>query len=206
MAKAGRAVRPRLTLAEFYELPEGPPYYEYENGALIEVNRPTPRHQRVLGAIHAELTLYLREHPLGVLFLEVNVELLGHKVYTPDLIFIRREEATQVNEEDVVRVVPTLAVEISSPSTASRDHFGKLNTYAAAGVQWYWVVNPEELSIIEYRLAEHGHYQVNAGVEHGQVFQPGLFPGLEMNLAALLGEEAVPQEEAVGSVVSEWNP
>jgi len=170
------------------------------------VNRPTPRHQRILGEIHAELTLYLREHPLGVLFLEVNVELLGHKVYTPDLIFIRQEEATQVNEEDVVRVVPTLAAEISPPSTAGRDHFSKLNTYAAAGVEWYWVVDPEELTSLEYHLAEHGHHQVNAGVERGQVFQPGLFPGLEINLAALLGGATAPEKKPIGLIGPKRNP
>jgi len=187
-------LRPRLTLAEFYALPEGPPYYEFENGELIEMNRPTPRHQRILREISVELSLYLRQQPLGQLFPEVNVELLGQKVYTPDLLFIAQETAAEMDEYDVVRVVPTLIVEISSPSTVSRDHFVKLNTYAAAGVAWYWVIDPEALTILEYRLAEHGHYAVQSSVDRGQVFRPALFPGLEIDLGALMGE-AVTLEE-----------
>jgi Uma2 family endonuclease len=143
-----------------------------------------------LREISVELTLYLRQQPLGQLFQEVNVELLGQKVYTPDLIFIAQDTLATFDEYDVVRVVPTLAVEISSPSTVSRDHFVKLNTYAAAGVVWYWVIDPEALTILEYHLAEHGHYAVQSSIDHGQVFRPALFPGLEIDLGALLGEAA----------------
>jgi Uma2 family endonuclease len=183
MAEAQRIVeRPRMTLEEFYQLPEGPPYYEYEEGELIEMNRPQPRHQRVLGELHTEMALYLRQQPLGLLLLEVNVELLGSKVYTPDLIFIRAEDAGQVEENDVVQVVPTLIVEILSPSTAGRDQVTKLNRYCQAGVAWYWVVDPEALTIIEYCRTNEGLYVVHAGIEPGQVFRPGLFPGLEIDL------------------------
>jgi Uma2 family endonuclease len=178
----------RLTLEEFYQLPEGPPYYEFEDGELIEMNRPTPRHQLVLGEILGELRSYLREHPpLGRLFPEVNVELLGRKTYTPDLILISQENLAAVDLEEVIRVAPTLAVEILSPSTLGRDQVTKLNTYAQAGVEWYWLIDPESLTILEYHLAEHGHYAIQAGIERGQVFRPGLFPGLEIHLGALLG-------------------
>jgi Uma2 family endonuclease len=178
--------RSQWTLEEFYQIPEGPPYYEYEEGDLIEMNRPTPRHQRVLQEIGMEVGLYLRENPQGRLFLEVNVELLGRKVYTPDLVFISQEEVGSVDEMDVIRVPPTMIGEILSPSTAGRDQVTKLNTYAEAGVDWYWLIDPEALTIIEFRLAEHGHYAIHAGVERGQVFRPGLFPGLEIDLCRLL--------------------
>lgn len=95
----------------------------------------------------------------------------------------------QLGESEVVRVVPTLIGEILSPSTASRDQVTKLNTYAEAGVAWYWLIDPEALTVLEFRLGEHGHYAVNARVERGQVFRPGLFPGLEIDLCRLLGEE-----------------
>jgi len=189
MGRADVTSQSRLTLAEFYQMPEGPPYYEYEEGELIEINRPTLRHQQVLHELGIELGLYLRQHPQGRLFLEVNVELLARKVYTPDLVFLSSEAVAQVEGSDVVRAVPTLIGEILSPSTASRDQVTKLNTYAEAGVAWYWLIDPEALTVIEFRLGEHGHYVINAGVERGQVFRPGVFPGLEIDLGRLLGEE-----------------
>ncbi|MBI2876947.1 MAG: Uma2 family endonuclease [Candidatus Tectomicrobia bacterium] len=184
--------QPRLALAEFYRLPEGPPYYEYEDGILIEMNRPTPRHQQVLGEIYGELRSYLREHPMGLLLLEVNVELLGRKVYTPDLILTPQEQAGQPNPQEALSVVPALIVEVLSPSTVGHDQVTKLNTYCQAGVPWHWIIDPEALTILEYRLAKDGHYMVHTAVERGQVFRPGLFPGLEIDLCALLGEEPAP--------------
>jgi len=198
MAKALRvseAKRPHLTLAEFYQLPEGPPFYEYEEGALIDMNRPAPRHQRILLKLGGMLSDHVETHTLGRIYPEVNVELLGRRVYTPDLTFIGRDEVPEVDAEDVVRVVPILVVEISSPSTVSRDHFVKLNTYAEAGIAWYWIVDPETLRLLEYHLTEPGHYTVRAVIERNQVFQPGLFPGLAIHLAALLGE-GIEAEEA----------
>ena len=34
-----------MTLEEFRALPEGPPYYEFEEGELVPVTSPTPEHQ-----------------------------------------------------------------------------------------------------------------------------------------------------------------
>jgi len=61
---------------------------------------------------------------------------------------------------------------------------------------WYWLIDPEALTLIEFRLAGHGHYAVHAGIERGQVFRPGLFPGLEIDLCRRMGE-AVEEEEKV---------
>jgi Uma2 family endonuclease len=38
----------RMTLEECQALPEGPPYYEYEEGDLILVASPTPDHQDII--------------------------------------------------------------------------------------------------------------------------------------------------------------
>ena len=106
-----RSKQPKMSLEEFYALSEGPPYYEFEYGELIEINRPTPRHQRVL----LKLAIVIEEH--------ISMYGLG-------------------------RLYP-----------------------------------------IEYHLAESGRYEVTACVETGQVFCPGVFEGLEIDLAALMGDE-----------------
>ncbi len=38
-------------------------------------------------------------------------------------------------------------------------------------------------------LAESGRYEVTACMETGQIFCPGVFEGLEIDLAALMGDE-----------------
>jgi Uma2 family endonuclease len=49
-----------MTLEEFRALPEGPPYYEYEQGELILVASPTPEHQDVIGILWNVLWQFVR--------------------------------------------------------------------------------------------------------------------------------------------------
>ncbi len=82
---------------------------------------------------------------------------------------------------------PDLVVEIVSPSSASRDRVAKFNAYRQAGVPWYWLVDGESLVVEEFQLTSAGYLAI-ARVAAGGTFQPQLFPGLQINLANLLGE------------------
>ncbi|MBI3947945.1 MAG: hypothetical protein HY321_18655 [Armatimonadetes bacterium] len=53
---------------------------------------------------------------------------------------------------------------------------------------WYWIIDPMELVVEEYQLVE-GRYVRAASVAAGSVFRPGIFPGLEIDLRALAGED-----------------
>ncbi|MBM3236861.1 Uma2 family endonuclease [Candidatus Poribacteria bacterium] len=184
----------KMSLSEFYALSEGPPYYEFEDGELIEMNRPTPRHQRVLSELTTELTLYLRRNPLGRVYPEVNVEFFPNKVYTPDLVFYTAENVRSLDEHAPLTQPPTLVIEILSSSTTWRDMTRKLKTYCESGVAWYWLIDPDELTVIEYHLSESGRYEILACVETGQVFRPGVFEGLEIDLVELMGEKVISDE------------
>jgi Uma2 family endonuclease len=46
--------------------------------------------------------------------------------------------------------IPTLVVEVLSPSTRSRDVLFKMNTYMTSGVKEYWVVDPVDKKVIVY--------------------------------------------------------
>jgi len=184
----------KMSIAEFYALEEGPPYYEFEDGELIEMNRPTPRHQRVLSELTTELTLYLRQNPFGRVYPEVNVEFFSGKVYTPDLVFYSAENVRNLDEHAPLTQPPTVVVEILSSSTTLRDMTRKLKTYCESGVVWYWLIDPDELTVIEYHLSESGRYEVLECVETGQVFRPGVFEGLEIDLVELMGENVKSDE------------
>lgn len=49
---------------------------------------------------------------------------------------------------------PDWIVEITSPSTASRDYILKLNKYQSAGVREYWIVDPNKQTIFVYHLED----------------------------------------------------
>lgn len=77
---------------------------------------------------------------------------------------------------------PDLTIEITSPSTFSRDLKAKLNLYERAGVGEYWIVYPENRTIVVFRL-ENGQYGKPAVYTHeDQISIDKLIPSLSINL------------------------
>ena len=172
------------TLAEYRRLPEGPPYYELEDGELIEMVRPRGRHQLIIGRLFAAIDTYLTQARLGRVWPEVAVFLTPRHIYIPDLSFLLTEHLDRFDDDVAIAGPPDLVVEVISPSAASRDKAHKLRVYHRAGVPWYWLVETESLLVTEYRYMPDG-YLVNQIALPDDVFSPALFPGLALPLAEL---------------------
>jgi Uma2 family endonuclease len=183
--------RRRVTKAEFLALPEGPPDFEFEYGELIPMPRPHIRHQDIATALARVLQVYVVRNQLGRCWVEIDVELNEDLTYVPDLVFLTTERLSCHSEKDGrIHGVPDLVVEIVSRSNPGRDRVTKFNNYLAAGVPWYWLIDAESLIQEEYH-AEAGRYSRTAAAEAGEIFRPAAFPGLELDLKALLEEQGV---------------
>lgn len=181
--------RRKMTQAEFRELPEGPPYFEFEKGELIPVVRPHGRHQDIVLALARALAVYVAGNRLGRCWVEIEVELTEDLTYIPDLVFLTTEHLERYSEEDGrIHGVPGLVVEVVSRNNPGRDRVKKFNAYLAAGVPWLWLIDAESLIQEEYH-AEAGGYLRTTAAEPGEVFRPRAFPGLELDLTALLEEQ-----------------
>ena len=178
-----------VSLEEYFALPEGRPNYEYEEGELVLMNPPHGRHQELMLALGGEIRQHAIKMKLGRIWPELEVHLpKQRRVYIPDLVFLTTKHLNRYSTEGGRMVgVPDLVVEILSPGTAQRDRTHKLRVYQRAGVTWYWIVEPSDLTIEEYRLTPEG-YLLAQSVAAGEVFSPGVFPELKIDLAALVGE------------------
>jgi Uma2 family endonuclease len=178
-------VRKLMTLAEFEQLPVGPPHYEFEAGEAIPVTSPTPEHQDVVDVLVSATRQHVREHRLGRVFREVDVYLADGRVYIPDISFLSSERLHLLDPSDrKIHGAPDLVVEAMS-SDAARDRIHKFQVYYRNGIQWYWLVDVENRTIEEYRATPEG-FVLAIGVDSGEDFHPQLFPGLVINLASLL--------------------
>ena len=177
----------RWTQSEFHTLPEGPPYYELEEGELIEMVRPRGRHQQIILRIGGALDDYVIRNRLGRVWPEVEVDITSTQTYVPDLSFLTNDHLDKFVDDLRIVGAPDLVVEILSPATAARDETKKLKTYQQAGVPWYWIINPDVLTVLEYKHTPDG-YLLSQVVETGDEFAPGVFPGLIFNLAKLMDE------------------
>ncbi|MBX3058566.1 MAG: Uma2 family endonuclease [Anaerolineae bacterium] len=182
------------TQAEFRLLPEGPPFFELEEGVLLEMARPRGRHQKIIGKVYSVISAHVEPNKLGEIWPEVEVDLTPMITYVPDLSYLATEHLTRFANDIAIQGAPDLVVEVLSPSTAVRDKSRKLITYQKTAVPWYWLID-EDLLIIEYKNTPEG-FLLTQIVAPPDPFTPQLFPGLTLNLAELMGEtEAILVEE-----------
>ena len=183
----------RITLAEFVAMGEGPPYYEFEDGLLIPRNgedpmvSPASRHQRLMGRLYGPIDQHVSALGLGDVFIELDVYLPDGKLYIPDLLFIAINGSAILDPaDDKVHGAPNLVVEITSRNK-NRDRVHKRKVYQSNGIQWYWIIDPDTLTLEECHFLPDGTMS-SIIIEKAQDFQPLVFPGLTLNLAALMGE------------------
>ncbi|MCH4886405.1 Uma2 family endonuclease [Acidaminobacter sp. JC074] len=117
--------------------------YELLNGEIYLLASPKVKHQMAVGKLHGELCrLDLGGCVPFISPFDIKLEVDDKiNVLQPDLgIICNLEKYT--DEEDRYQGVPTLVVEVLSPSSISRDKVKKLNVYMLSGVEEYWIVDP----------------------------------------------------------------
>ncbi len=179
-------VRP-MTLEEFLALPQGPPYYEFEEGEMIPLASPTITHQRIARKLIRALEDHIESRRLGLVVPEVDVVLPSGRVLVPDIVFVSEPRLALLMPTDKrLEGAPDLVVEITS-SDSERDRVDKFKTYFENGVEWYWIVDRETLEVEEYR-AGRTDFELKSLAESAETFRSTLFDGLEVNLARKLAE------------------
>src|SRR5207248_3425715 len=101
------------------------------------------KHQRISMRLIVAIGTYLREHPLGQLYLALlDVVLSQHDVVEPDLIYISDERREIITEKNI-QGAPDVLIEIVSESTRHYDENVKRDLYERMGVGEYWLVDAE---------------------------------------------------------------
>lgn len=129
--------------------------WELSEGTLIMSPRPKVTHQRISKRLIRLLDDHLPDGLEALPEIEVTTSAsFPPSVRDPDIVVIRGRtvegRTVRVPAADVV-----LVVEIVSPGSRRMDHVMKLHEYATAGIENYWIVDPETPSgdrFLAYRL------------------------------------------------------
>ena len=174
----------KLTYDDFVQFPDDGLRHELIDGEHYVTPSPNTRHQ----AISLQLTLlignWLNRNPIGRLFYApFDVVFSKFDVVEPDLLYLSNERVSDALTPLHVHGVPELVIEIGSPGTRKRDETIKRRLYERAGVEEYWVVDPEIDTIRVYRReAKTFARVVELSSEARDVLTTSLLPGLEIPL------------------------
>jgi Uma2 family endonuclease len=141
----------RLTYADYLRFPEDGLRHEIINGEHYVTASPATRHQRISRNLLYLIQSYLERHPIGEVFSAPFDALLSDvDIVVPDLLFLSNERARFLTSKNL-QGPPDLVIEILSPSTSARDRTLKHDLYERAGVQEYWLVDPEQDRVEVFR-------------------------------------------------------
>ena len=134
---------------------------EIINGTPYLQAPPSRIHQEILSEMHRQIANYLIDKncevylaPFAVI-LDMEEEGDIKNVVEPDITIVCDEEKL---DDRGCKGSPDMVVEIISPSTARRDKIEKFNLYEEAGIQEYWIIEPEEKILTVFTLQANQRY------------------------------------------------
>ena len=149
---------------------------------------PSRYHQQVSMELTGILWNAFKKHSCNLYAAPFDVRLLDKKkstndneiftVVQPDLCVICDEK--KLDDRGCLGA-PDLVIEILSPGNSNKEMKYKFDLYQEAGVQEYWIVNPENKTLFIYILKEEKFIGMHPLIEEDTI-QSHLFPELDFKL------------------------
>ncbi len=140
------------TVDDFLQLEESNLPCELINGELFMSPAPSLIHQVVSSNLNDLLKAYARKTGGFAAYSPFDVYLDNKNVFQPDLLFLKKQNLSQLFERGL-KGAPDLAVEIISPSNSFKDRNQKKNLSQKFGVKEYWIIDPGNKTIEIYDFA-----------------------------------------------------
>jgi len=173
------ATKSLLTIEQFDQLPirEGI-LYELNEGEVVTVTEPMPRHNWVRDNIAAALRDFAHPRRLGRVFVETGYQLTPETVRIPDVSFVPADRMLEIDLDRRIQGAPALAVEVVSPTDLAEELRQKIEQYLATGAKAVWVFYPKTREVQVFR-ADGGSFVLR---EPGVLEEPDVLPGFSLDL------------------------
>lgn len=147
----------KLGYEEYCLFPDDGNRHEIIDGWHYMNPAPTPNHQSVSRWLQHFLFTQIELPGLGkVIDAPIDVQLGDHDIVQPDLVIVLNDTES-VTTRTRIKGPPNMVVEILSPSTSKNDLALKRSLYEQRGISEYWIIDPDEHTVLQLVLAE-GNY------------------------------------------------
>jgi Uma2 family endonuclease len=177
------AERRKMTYEEFLAWAGEDTLAEWVNGEVVMTSPASRRHQEIILFLGTVLGLYVEQQGLGRVVLPPFQIKLAQSGREPDLLYVAREHLERL-QETYLDGPADLVVEIASPESVGRDRGEKFYEYEQAGVQEYWLIDPQREQVEFYQLNPEGRYRLILPDAEG-IYHSVVLPGLWLRVAWL---------------------
>lgn len=172
----------KVSFEEFLEIGDEDTWAEWVEGEVIYMSPATTRHAKIAAFLVDVLRNYASLRKLGMVvtapfLVRLPVPDRGRE---PDVVFIRQDRLAEM-QRFYFPGAPDLVVEITSPESISRDRGEKFVEYEAAGVQEYWLIDPDRQQAEFYHLDEKGRYRLAMAGASG-IYRSQVISGLWLKI------------------------
>ncbi len=175
-----------VTYDEFMELVENSEQrFELIDGVVYNMASPSYKHQYAVHEIFGVFYNFFKgktctplTSPFDITFQKSEDNIC---VVQPDIIVICDKE--KINKKGNYKGVPSLLVEVLSPSTRGKDMLKKLDLYKQSGVKEYWIIDTQNEQITVYFFNKNDIADSKAYVKGANEFvESACFGGLKVIL------------------------
>ncbi|QYX30313.1 Uma2 family endonuclease [Sphaerospermopsis torques-reginae] len=164
--------------------------YELFNGELIEMPPESGINVQIANRIFLIFALLIGTDRVRGHGLELEVRGEPRNRY-PDLTIIREEHIQQLAKRNTIRLSmlpPLLVVEVVSPGELQRDRdfIAKRLQYQDCGIPEYWIIDPENKSVLVLELIDGIYHEVGIFAGDDLVISPQ-FQDLSLRVEQIFG-------------------
>ena len=182
------------TYADYLLLDENSERMEIIDGKVVMMSRPTAAHQSISFELGRQLGNFLLGKQCRAFAAPFDVRLFekeGDKpenvdtVVQPDIFVVC--DKNKIDNRGC-KGAPNLVIEILSPTTYRHDCLVKLNLYLRAGVPEYWLVDPEEKTVLVYLLGNDGTYHISKHYTRNDIAAVSVLEGCSIELSKVFAD------------------
>lgn len=163
MSQLEKNLNRKYTYQDYLTWPEEE-HWELINGIPDNMTpAPSTQHQKIVTALIGIFYIALKDSSCQVFGAPFDVRFPENKSASEDIFSVVQPDLSIIcdrNKLDSRGCLgnPDLIVEVTSPSTLRKDMKEKFHLYEKMGVNHYWMIYPEQKTVVVFSLGETGKY------------------------------------------------